>query len=76
MKILGMHWAVWVGYIFLIVLIGVPGISVIENFVKDGRTTIAENDKKNCLGIFNTIPCHQLKIEELLLESRRKEMLK
>lgn len=27
--------------------------------------------KANCIGEFDTIPCHQYKIEKLLLESRR-----
>lgn len=27
---------------------------------------------KDCTGDYNTIPCHQLKIEQLLLESRKK----
>lgn len=31
----------------------------------------AHENKANCVGDFNTIPCHQLKIEQLLLESRK-----
>jgi len=35
------------------------------------RVTQTKQDKTNCVGEYNTIPCHQYKIEQLLLESRR-----
>lgn len=29
------------------------------------------NNKANCIGVYDTIPCHQLKIEHLLRESNK-----
>lgn len=46
------------------VMFGYIQVSKKQNALRD--------NKENCVAEFNTIPCHQLKIDKLLLESRRR----
>lgn len=66
----------WDGIKVILLMIGIcAGMAMIFKVSMDGvisyRVTQAKQDKANCVGEFNTIPCHQYKIEQLLLESRR-----
>lgn len=49
-------------------------VTVVNDLVKAKHADQAVDDKKYCIGKFDTIPCHQLRIEHLLLESRQKEL--
>jgi hypothetical protein len=69
-------WWWYLSRIAIIVVIGVPSVLLIEKWVEMRRGEIREDNKTNCVGRFDTIPCHQYKIEKLLLESRQKELLK
>lgn len=65
----------WIGHGFkLIIICGVLFMVtvVVNDLLKAKRADQSVDDKKYCLGKFDTIPCHQLRIEHLLLESRQK----
>ncbi|MNG47067.1 hypothetical protein D3C79_49340 [compost metagenome] len=66
----------WDAVKVILLLMGIiAGCWMIFKVSMDGvisyRVTQAKQDKANCVGEYNTIPCHQYKIEQLLLESRR-----
>lgn len=67
----------WVEYGFRTVIVGgiiVVVVMVLGDLGKAKQADKTVNDKKYCIGKFDTIPCHQLRIEHLLLESRQKEL--
>lgn len=70
------------GYTLVKVLIIIGALAMVSKVLYDGFTAFqnsafahtaakTKEQKENCLGEYNTIPCHQYKIEQLLLESRR-----
>jgi len=63
----------WLVWSVIIAVAGVMVWVVFQQGVLAWRATQTMQDKENCVGVFNTIPCHQYKIEKLLLESRWKD---
>ena len=78
------NWAnkVWEGHKVVYVLIAVVGVIgslgllAIESNIAEARQNIAkavdQSNKNNCVGVYSTIPCHQYKIEQIMLEEKYK----
>lgn len=60
--------AIVIGFIVVVIM-------VVDDLGKAWRSDKAVDDKKHCMGKFDTVVCHQLRIQQLLLESRQKELL-
>ena len=63
----------WLMWVLVIAFAGLMLWIVLQEGARAWHATQAVQDKENCVGAFNTIPCHQYKIEKLLLESRWKD---
>lgn len=62
-------------YLGACLLIGVIGAPILIAIEKKAESLRQENNKEYCLGPYNTIVCHQKKINELL-KARDQENLK
>lgn len=60
--------------VVIVVGIGAVVLMTLANMGKELNADQTKSEKQYCMGKFDTIPCHQLRIEKLLMESRQKEL--